>query len=158
MATALKQVDLDVEETGPDGEHRVTATVKRQALLAGVEPLQAHGALSQSITAEDVAKHPAFYANAVSLLLTTYAVQTLYAARPGLGLTRWKVLLISPGDEAGHGAREMYAFTFGRARYEAVAWNRLPFTELPNVADQFSYNLRFTLEMSRELGGSIDDD
>lgn len=131
--------------------------------MAAVPLLQEHGALSKDITADGMDKRPASYANAISLLLVSYAVHDTYAAHPELGATRWKVLLTSPSDEAGsakagQGGREIYAFTFDRSRYQTLDWDKLPFTEFPNAADKFSYNLRFTLDMSREVIGSIDDD
>ncbi len=70
-ADALKPLDLNVGGNGSEGARSVTVTVNRAALLAELPMLQEHGALSKSITGEDVAKHPASYTNALSLLLTS---------------------------------------------------------------------------------------
>jgi len=148
-------VTLDVAEGAPSRASTVTAVVDQQAMLAELPLLQEHEAVSRDISTEGLAKRPVSYANALSLLLLSYAVHDLYAAHPGLDETRWKVLLAtSPGEDG----REIYSFAFDRRRYDALAWDKLPFTEFPNVADRFSYNLRFTFDMSREVSGSIDDD
>lgn len=157
-AEALAALDLKTDDDGCDSECSVTATIDRAALLAELPTLQEHGALSKDITANDVAKQPAFYANAFSLLLTSYAVHHLYASRPELGRTRWKVLLSAPAASDDRNAREVYSFAFDRPLYESTAWDRVPFTEFPKAAAKFRYNLRFKLDLSREVSGSIDDD
>lgn len=155
---ALKALNLRVDGNGPEGARRVVVMIDRAALLAGLPLLQEHGALSKSITDEEVAKQPASYTNALSLLLTSYAVHSLYAARPELDRTRWKVSLAGPADARGRDMREIYSFAFDRPLYARTAWDQLPFTEFPKLADRFSYNLRFTLDVSREVSGSIDED
>lgn len=155
---ALEALDLKTDANGCESECSVTATIDRAALLAELPTLQEHGALSKDIAAEEVAKQPASYANALSLLLTSYAVRHLYTVRPELGRTRWKVLLSAPAASGGRNAREIYSFAFDRPLYEHTAWDRVPFTEFPKVAAKFSYNLRFKLDLSREASGSINDD
>ncbi len=54
-------------------------------------------------------------------------------------------------------SRAIYSFTFDRMLDQRTLWGRLNFTDSPCVADRFSYNLRFTQQMSHEAGG-IDDD
>lgn len=157
-AESLEALALKTDENGCESECSVTVTIDRAALLAELPMLQEHGALSRDITAEQVAKQPASYANALSLLLTSYAVRHLYAARPEIGQTRWKVLLSAPAASGGRNAREIYSFAFDRPLYERTVWDRVPFTEFPKVAVKFSYNLRFKLDLSREVSGSIDDD
>ena len=157
-ADVLKALDLRIDGDGSEGTRSVAVVMDRAALLAELPVLQEHGALSKGITQEEVARQPASYANALSLLLTSYAVQSLYAARPELDRTRWTVTLAGPADAHGGDTREMYSFAFDRPRYARTAWGRLPFTEFPKLADRFSYNLRFTLDMSREVSGGIDDD
>lgn len=157
-AKALKPLSFDVAGGGADDARSVTAVVDYQAMMAELPLLQQHGAVSKDITKEDMDKRPTSYANAFSLLLLSYAVHDLYAAHPEIDVTHWKVLLATLPGKAGQDGREMYAFSFDRSRYDALVWDKLPFTELPNVADKFSYNLRFTLDMSQEVGGSINDD
>lgn len=154
----LKQLDIKVDGKNSDGEQRISVVIDRVALLRELPSLQEHGALSPSISGDDVAKHPASYANALSLLATSYVVRDLYATHPDLGATRWKVSLSPPPDGDGQAVREMFSFRFDRPRFQSVEWDRLAFTEFPKVAAGFSYNLRFTLEVSHELDGSIADD
>ena len=157
-ANALRPLSVAFGETRPDGARSVAVLVDRAALFAELPTLQEHGVLSKSITGDALEKRPASYSNALALLLTSYAVRDLYDAHLDLGATRWKVLLSpSPGNMA-QDRREMFAFTFDRPRYESIDWDRLAFTEFPHVAGAFSYNLRFTLEMSHELDGSIAED
>lgn len=154
----LKALEIEVGGSLGDGVRRVTVTADRTALLKELPALQEHGALSKDLTGDELEKRPASHSNALALLLTSYAVPRLYADRPDLGATRWTVLLSpAPGDVA-RGMREMFSFGFDRPRYEAIAWDRIAPTDLPKIALGFSYNLRFTLEMSRELDGSIADD
>ena len=155
---ALKALDLRIDGNGSEGARSVVVVIDRAALLAKLPMLQEDGALSKSITDEEVARQPASYTNALSLLLTSYAVRSLYAARPELDRTRWNVSLAGPADAHGRNTREIYSFVFDRPLYAHTAWDRLPFTEFPKLADRFIYNLRFTLDMSREVSGSIDDD
>ena len=157
-ADALKPLDLKIDGNGSESPRSVTVTIERGALLAELPMLQEHGALSKSITDEEVAKQPASYTNVLSLLLTSYAVRNLYGAYPELGRTRWKVSLTAPADVGSRDTREIYSFAFDRSLYERTAWDRRPFTEFPKIAAEFSYNLRFTLDMSHEVSGSIDDD
>jgi len=157
-AEALKPLDLKIDGNGFETARSVAVTIDRETLMARLPMLQEHGALSKSITDKEVAKQPASYTNALSLLLTSYAVRDLYGSRPELGRTRWKVSLTGPAAAGGQDAREIYSFAFDRPIYERTAWDRLPFTEFPKVAAEFSYNLRFTLDMSHEVSGSIDDD
>jgi len=157
-AAVLKPLDIKVDGENADGARRIIVVVDRVALLHELPSLQEHGALSTSISDDDVAKHPASYANALSLLATSYAVRDLYATHPDLGATRWKVSLSPASDGDGQAVREMFSFVFDRPRFQSVEWDRLAFTEFPKVAAGFSYNLRFTLEMSHELDGSIADD
>ncbi len=154
-AMAGQPFQIELGDSGPDGARSVGVVVDRAALLDELPALQEQGALSKAISGDDVAKHPASYANALSLLLAFRAVHDLYAGDPGLGVTRWRVAA-APGG--GQGAREMFSFTFDRPTYERLPWDRLAFTDLPKAAPGFSYNLRFTLEMSREVDGSIGDD
>ena len=157
-ADALKALSLKIDGNGSGGMHSVAVVIDRAALLAELPMLQKHGALSRSITDEEVAKQPASYTNALSLLLTSHAVRRLYEARPELDRTRWNVSLAGPAGAHGQGTREIYSFGFDRPLYARTAWDRLPFTEFPTIADRFSYNLRFTLDMAHEVSGSIDDD
>jgi len=157
-AAVLKPLEIKVDGKNSDGEQRISVVIDRVALLHELPSLQEHGALSTSISGDDVAKHPASYANALSLLATSYAVRDLYATHPNLGATRWKVSLSPPSDGDGQAVREMFSFRFDRPRFQGVEWDRLAFTEFPKIAAGFSYNLRFTLEMSHELDGSIADD
>ena len=157
-ADALKPINLEMEGDESESGRSVAVIINRPALLAELPMLQEHNALSGSITKEDVAKQPVSYANALSLLLMSYAVRDLYKNFPELGRTHWKVSLMEPGDSGGQAAREIYSFRFDRPLYERTAWDRLPFTEFPKIADRFSYNLRFTLDLSHEVSGSIDDD
>lgn len=157
-AAVLKPLEIKVDGKNSDGEQRISVVIDRVALLHELPSLQEHGALSTSISGDDVAKHPASYANALSLLATSYAVRDLYATHPNLGATRWKVSLSPPSDGDGQAVREMFSFRFDRPRFQSVEWDRLAFTEFPKIAAGFSYNLRFTLEMSHELDGSIADD
>lgn len=162
-AEALKALAIEVDGDLGDGDlgngvRRVTVTADRTALLRELPALQEHGALSNGIAGSELEKRPVSYSNALALLLTSYAVPRLYAGHPDLGATRWKVLLSPAPDGAAQGVREMFSFGFDRPRYEGVAWDRLAFTDFPRAAASFSYNLRFTLEMSRELDGSINDD
>ena len=155
---ALKPFVIGVSEPQAGNVRNITVTMDRMTVLAELPMLQEHGALSRSIAREDVEKRPAYYANVLSLLLTSYAVRDLYATHPDLGATRWKVSLSPPSDGDGQAVREMFSFRFDRPRFQSVEWDRLAFTEFPKVAAGFSYNLRFTLEMSHELDGSIADD
>lgn len=157
-ADALKALDLRIDGNGSESTHSVAVVIDRTALLAELPTLQEHGALSKGITNEEVAKQPASYTNALSLLLTSYAVRSTYEGLPELDRTRWKVSLAGPADANGPETREIYSFAFDRALYAHTAWDRLLFTEFPKLAHKFSYNLRFTLDMSREVSGSIDDD
>ncbi len=154
-AMAAPPFQVKLGDSGPDGARNVGVAVDRAALLDELPALQEQGALSNAISGDDVAKHPASYANALALLLASRAVRGLYASDPGLGVTRWRV---AAAPDGGQGTREMFSFTFDRPTYERLPWDRLAFTEFPRAAPGFSYNLRFTLEMSRELDGSIDDD
>ena len=61
-------------------------------------------------------------------------------------------------DGASQRQQELYSFDFNRMLYERTLWEQVGFANFPNVTVGFSYNLRFTLEMSRETNGSIDDD
>lgn len=70
----------------------------------------------------------------------------------------WRVTLLPAPDDLAQGVREMFFFGFDRTRYDDLAWKGLAFTEFPRATAGFSYNLRFTLEMSHELDGSIDED
>jgi len=153
-ADVLRPLDVRVGESGPDGARRVSVVVDRTGLLSELPTLQEHGALSPSIAGDEVEKHPASYSNVLALLLTSWRVRDLYAADPDLGATRWKVSA-ADGDQGVH---EMFSFSFDRAHFESIAWDRLPFTEFPNAAPRFSYNLRFTVEMSHEMDGTIADD
>ena len=155
---ALRALDFKIDGNGSGNLRVVAVTIDRGALLAELPMLQENGALSKSITKEEVARQPASYTNALSLLLTSYAVRNLYGAHPELGRTHWKVSLKGPADAGGQEAREMYSFAFDQSLYENTVWDQLPFTEFPRIAETFSYNLRFTLDMSREVSGSIDDD
>lgn len=155
---ALKPFVIGVSEPQACNVRNITVTMDRMTVLAELPMLQEHGALSRSIAREDMEKRPAYYANVLSLLLTSYAVRDLYATHPDLGATRWKVSLSPPSDGDGQAVREMFSFRFDRPRFQSVEWDRLAFTEFPKVAAGFSYNLRFTLEMSHELDGSIADD
>jgi len=157
-AEVLKALEIKVGDDPGDGVRRVTVTASRATLLRELPALQEHGALSNGIAGSELERRPATYGNALALLLTSYAVPRLYAGHPDLGATRWKVLLSPAPDGAAQGVREMFSFGFDRPRYEGVAWDRLAFTDFPRAAASFSYNLRFTLEMSRELDGSINDD
>ncbi len=157
-AEVLKALEIKVGGDSGDGVRRVTVTSDRAALLRELPVLQGHGALSNDITASEFEKRPASYSNALALLLTSYAVPRLYAGHPDLGATQWKLLLSPAPDDAAQGMREMFSFGFDRPRYEGIAWDRLAFTDFPRAAAGFSYNLRFTLEMSRELDGGINDD
>ncbi len=157
-AAVLKSLDIKIDGENADGSRRITVVVDRVALLHELPSLQEHGTLSTSISDDDIAKHPASYANALSLLATSYAVRDLYATHPDLSATRWKVSLSPASDGDGRAVREMFSFVFNRPRFHSVEWDRLAFTEFPKVAAGFSYNLRFTLEMSHELDGSIADD
>ncbi len=157
-ADALKPLDLKIDGSSSETARSVAVKINRTALLAEVPMLQEHGALSKNITGKDVARQPASYTNVLSLLLTSYAVRNLYEAHPELGRTRWNVFLTAPTDTGDSIAREIYSFAFDRPLYERTAWDRLPFTEFPKVAAGFSYNLRFTLDMSHEVSGSIDED
>ena len=157
-ADAFKALSLKIDGNGSSGMRSVAVVIDRAALLAELPMLQKHGALSKSITDEEVAKQPASYTNALSLLLTSHAVRRLYEARPELDRTRWNVSLAGPAGAHGQGTREIYSFGFDRPLYARTAWDRLPFTEFPTIADRFSYNLRFTLDMAHEVSGSIDDD
>ncbi len=157
-AEVLKTLAIEVGGDLGDGVRRVTVTADRTALLRELPALQEHGALSNGIAGSELEKRPVSCSNALALLLTSYAVPRLYAGHPDLGATRWKVLLLPAPDDAAQGVREMFSFGFDRPRYEGVAWDRLAFTDFPRAAAGFSYNLRFTLEMSRELDGSINDD
>ena len=47
---------------------------------------------------------------------------------------------------------------FGHSTVLGIVWDRLAFNDFPRAAPGFSYNLRFTLEMSHELDGSIAND
>ncbi len=152
---ALKALDLDIGGTASESTRSVAITTDRGALLAELPLLQEHGALSKSITGDDVAQRPASYVNALSLLLTSYAVRDLYSTHPGLGPTRWKV---SAAPESGQAPRELFSFSFDRPLFERLPWERLAFQDFARAAPGFSYNLRFTLEMSREIDGSIADD
>ena len=157
-AGALKALDLKIDVNASEGTRSVAVVIDRAALLAELPMLQEHGALSKSITDEEVAKQPASYTNALSLLLTSYAVRSLYRTQPELDRTHWKVLLAGPADAYGQDTRQLYSFAFSRPLYARTAWDRLSFTEFPKLADKFSYNLRFTLDLSHEVSGSIDDD
>lgn len=157
-SNVLKPLGIRVDGPKADGVCNIIVTVERAALSTELTTLQAHGALSRSIASEDVEKRPASYANVLTLLLTSYAVRDLYSGYPYLGATRWTVLLSpAPGDPS-QAIREMFSLTFDRPMFERIDWDRLPFTEFPRAAAGFSYNLRFTLEMSREVDGSIADD
>lgn len=157
-AEVLKPLNILVGAPGVNGVRSVAVVVDRVTLPLDVPTLQEHGALSKSITSDEVEKRPVSYSNALSLLLTSYAVRDLYNAHPDLGVTRWKVALLSaPGDTAKV-TREMFAFAFDRQRYESIDWDRLAFTDFPRAAAAFSYNLRFTLERSHEVDGSINED
>ncbi len=155
---ALKPLDITLGDAGPDGARSVAVTVDRDALLRDLPTLQQHGAISKSITADEVGKRPASYSNILTLLLTSYAVHDLYGARPDLGVTRWKVALTPVLADAAQSRREVLAFTFDRLRYDSTDWDRLAFTDFPQITAGFSYNLRFNLEMSHEVDGSIADD
>lgn len=155
---ALKPLNLDFSVNKNGSACSIAVTIDRAALLAELPMLQRNGAVSKSITEQEMARKPASHTNALSLLLTSYAVRSLYGAHPELGPTRWKVSVTGQTDAGGQGAREIYSFAFDRPLYERTAWDRLPFTEFPKVAAEFSYNLRFTLDMSHEISGSIDDD
>ncbi len=157
-AEALKPLNVAVGAAGTDGVRNVAVVVDRIALAREVPTLQEHGALSNSVTPDEIEKRPASYGNALSLLLTSYAVRDLYDALPDLGATRWKVALSPASGDATQTRREMFAFNFDRPRYESIDWDRLAFTDFPRAAAAFSYNLRFTLEMSHEVDGSIDED
>ena len=157
-AAALKALSLKIDGNGSGSLRSVVVVIDRAALLAELPMLQEHGALSKSITSQEMAKQPASYTNAISLLLTSCAVRRLYEARPELDRTRWNVSLAGPAGVHGQDTREIYSFGFDRPLYARKAWDQLPFTEFPTIADRFSYNLRFTLDMSREVSGSIDDD
>ncbi len=154
----LKPLDIKVDGKNSDGEQRISVVIDRVALLRELPSLQEHGALSPSISGDDVAKRPASYANVLSLLATSYAVRQLYATQPDLGATRWKVSLSPASDADGQAVREMFSFMFDRSRFQSIDWDRLAFTEFPKAAAAFSYNLRFTSEMSHEIDGSIADD
>lgn len=157
-ADVLKTLEIDIGAAGVDGARNIAVVVDRNALARDVPTLQEHGALSNSITADQVQKRPASYSNALTLLLTSYAVRNLYGARQDLGVTRWKVVLSPAFGDIAQVRREMFAFTFDRPRYDSIDWDRLAFTDFPRAANAFSYNLRFTLEMSHEVDGSIDED
>ena len=157
-AAVLKPLDIKIDGNNTDVAQSISVVVDRLALLHELPNLQEHGALSTSFTGDDVAKRPASYTNVLSLLLTSYAVRNLYATHPDLGATRWKVSLSPASDGDGQAVREMFSFRFDRPLYESIAWDRLAFTDFPNAAAGFSYNLRFTLEMSHEVNGSIADD
>jgi len=154
-ADVLTPFDVRLGEVGPGGVRRVSVAVDRAALLHELPSLQKHGALSNGITGDDVTARPASYTNVLSLLLTSYAVRDLYAAHPDVGVTRSRV---SAAPNGGHEEREMFFFTFDRAPYKRVDWDRLVFTDFPRVAAGFSHNLRFTLEISHEVDGTIADD
>jgi hypothetical protein len=152
-AVAGQPFATELGGSGPDGARTVNVIVDRPALLAELPALQEQGALSEDISADEVAKHPASYANALALLLTSRAVHDLYSDNPDIGVTQWMV-----AADGIHGAREMFSFSFDRPTYERFPWDRIAFTDFPKAAPGFSYNLRFTLELSRELEGSIADD
>jgi len=52
----------------------------------------------------------------------------------------------------------MFSFTVDLPLFERIDWDRLAIPEFPKAVAGFSYNLRFTLEMSHEVDGSIADD
>jgi len=153
-AEVLKPLDIEMGDNGPDGARRISVVFDRTALLNELPRLQEHGALSTSIAGDDVEKHPASYANVLALLLTSWRVRDLYATDPALGATRWKVSA-ADGDR---GVREMFSFSFDRVHFASLPWDQLPFTDFPRAAPGFSYNLRFTVEMSHEVDGTIADD
>ncbi len=157
-AGALDALNVTLGDDGGDGVRSVIVTTDRAALLRVMPALQEHGAFSKNVTASDLERRPASTGNALALLLTSYAVHDLYAGRPDLAATRWKVLLSPASDGAVHGTREMFSFAFDRPRYEDIDWDHLAFAGFPRAAIGFSYNLRFNLEMSREVDGSIADD
>lgn len=152
-AVAGQPFATELGAIGADGARKVNVIIDRPALLAELPALQQQDALSKDISADEAAKHPASYANAFALLLTSRAVRDLYSGNPELGVTRWRVVA-----DDGQGAREMFSFSFDRPTYERLPWDRIAFTDFPKAAPGFSYNLRFTLEISRELDGSIAED
>jgi len=78
-AAVLKPLDIKVDGENADGARRISVVVDRVALLHEIPSLQEHGVLSPCISGDDVAIHPASYANVLSLLATSYAVRYLYA-------------------------------------------------------------------------------
>ena len=157
-ADAVDAMNVALGDDNGDGVRSVILTTDRAALLRVMPALQQHGAFPKDVTASELEKRPASTGNALALLLTSYAVRDLYAGRPDLAATRWKVLLSSAPDDAAHGTRETFSFAFDRPRYEDIDWDHLAFAGLPRATIGFRYNLRFTLEMSRELDGSIAND
>lgn len=155
---ALKALDVQVEEGRCVEACRVTVTVDRARLMGAVPLLQDHGSVPKSLSLEEIEKRPAFYDNALSLLLVSWAVHDTYSAQPDLGATRWAVQMSPPPGGATRSTGEIFSFEEDRALYRQTNWDRLTFAEFPRAVTGFSYNLRFTLEMSREAGGGIDQD
>lgn len=136
----------------------VNVTVDRAELFTLLPELRAHGVLPGASDTEDAEERPFLTANTASLLLTSWAVRRTYDADPRLNATRWRVSLSYKADNGTHVTTEMFAFTLDRASYARTDWARLSVTEFPKAVKGFSYNLRFTLQMSREIGGGINDD
>ena len=148
---AAKPLDLAIGAASPGGTHAITVTAHRAALFQRLPTLQEHGVISKNVTTDELDQHPNSSGNVLSLLLTSCAVRQLYATHADLDRTRWTVSLRDP-------SRELYSFAFNRMLYEHTDWDRSAFTNFPKQAAGFSYNLRFTLDMSRETSGGIDDD
>lgn len=158
-AAASPPLDIRIEDTHSGEPRRVIATAERSALLTEWLALHKRGVFPDGPTAEEAKARPMFCANLVALRLVADAVRDQYAIHPGLGPTRWAVLLSAPdASSPATAAREMFAFSFDRPRYERVDWSRLTAADFPKAALDFSYNLRFALEVSREAIGGIDED
>ncbi len=157
-ADAAGLLDLVVGASTPEGSRRVRVTVDRVALLARLQTLQDHGVISTGLPRSELDRHPATAINRLSLSLMPCAIRGLYSTEPGLDRTRWTVSLRDVSDSASQRRQELYSFDFNQVLYERTLWQQVGFANFPNVATGFSYNLRFTLDMSRETSGGIDDD
>ena len=157
-ADAAGPLDLVVGASTPEGSRRILVTIDRATLLGRLQTLQDYSVVSTGLPRSDLDQHPATAVNRLSLSLMPCAVRDLYSTEPGLDRTRWTVSLRDAFDGPSLRQQELYSFDFNRMLYERTLWEQVGVANFPNVTVGFSYNLRFTLEMSRETNGSINDD
>lgn len=153
---ALESSELQVGDEADAGSRAVTLLIDRARLAKAVPLLRDNGALPASFTEEEAERRPALATNVLSLLLASWAVRDAYTSDPALGPTRWTVVLRP--EAADEAAREIFSFAMDRPRFRRIAWDGVTPGSFRQQVGAFSYNLRFSLDVSREVMGGIDED